>query len=50
VPPALAVSIAVCAELTGETVAVKLAVVDPAATTTVAGKVTAGLLLAKSTT
>jgi hypothetical protein len=38
---ALAVSVAVCAELTGEKVAVKLAVVDPAATVTEAGTASA---------
>ena len=48
-PPALAVSVTVCAELTEETVAVKLAEVDPAPTVTEAGTVTAGLLLAKLT-
>ena len=47
--PALAVRVAVCAVLTEETVAVKLAVVEPAATVTVAGTVTALLLLARLT-
>jgi hypothetical protein len=41
IPLALAVSVAVCAVLTCETVAVKLAVVDPAATVTEAGTATA---------
>src|ERR1700722_14582880 len=50
VPPALAASVTVSAELTGETVAVKLAMADPAATVTVAGKATAGLSLARFTT
>jgi len=48
-PPAFAVSVAVCAELTADTVAVKLAVVAPAATVTEAGTVTAELLLARVT-
>ena len=48
-PPALAVRVAVCAELTVETVAEKLALVAPAATVTVAGNVTAVLLLARFT-
>ena len=47
--PALAVRVAVCAVLTEETVAVKAAVVAPAATVTVAGKVTDELLLARLT-
>jgi hypothetical protein len=46
---ALAVRVAVCAVLTEETVAVKVAVVEPAATVTVAGTVTALLLLARLT-
>ncbi len=49
VPPALAVSVAVCAELTGETVAVKLALVDPACTVTELGTVTAESLLERLT-
>ena len=49
VPLALAVNVAVCAELTVETVAVKVAVVAPAATVTLAGTVTAELLLARFT-
>jgi len=48
--PALAVSVAVCAEVTAETVAVKVALVALAATVTVAGTVTAELLLARLTT
>jgi hypothetical protein len=47
--PALAVRVADCAVLTDETVAVKLAVVEPAATVTEAGTVTVELLLAKLT-
>jgi hypothetical protein len=47
--PAPAVNVAVCTELTGETAAVKLAEVDPAATVTLAGKTTAALLLARLT-
>ena len=47
--PALAVRVAVCAVLTDETVAVKLAVVEPAATVTEAGTVTVELLLARLT-
>lgn len=47
--PALAVSVTVCAEVTEETVAVKLAVFDPAGTVTEAGTVTSLLLLAKLT-
>ena len=46
---ALAVRVAVCAVLTDETVAVKLAVVEPAATVTEAGTVTDELLLARLT-
>jgi hypothetical protein len=48
-PLALAVSVAVCAELTGEMEAVKPAVVDPAATVIEAGTATAELSLARST-
>src|SRR5579863_4683669 len=48
-PPALAVSVTVCAELTEENAAIKLADVDPAATVTEAGTVTARLVLAKFT-
>jgi hypothetical protein len=48
--PAPAVNVAVCTELTEETVAVKLAEVEPGATVTVAGKTTAALLLARLTT
>jgi hypothetical protein len=48
-PSALAVSVAVCIVLTGETLAVKLALVAPAGTATDAGTVTAELLLAKPT-
>jgi hypothetical protein len=47
--PALAVSVAVCAELTADAVAEKLAVVDPATTVTEAGTLTAELLLARFT-
>jgi hypothetical protein len=47
--PALTVRVAVCAVLTEETVAVKVAVVDPAATVTEAGTVTVELLLARLT-
>ncbi len=47
--PALAVKVTVCAVLTEETVAVKVAVVEPAATFAVAGTVTALLLLARLT-
>jgi len=47
--PAEAVSVAVCAVVTAETVAVKDAVVEPAATVTEAGATTAELLLAKVT-
>ena len=46
---ALAVSVTVAAVLTAETVAVKLAVVPPAATVTEAGTVTAELLLVRLT-
>ena len=46
---ALAVRVAVCAVLTEEIVAVKLAVVEPAATVTEAGTVTDELLLARLT-
>lgn len=48
-PPALAVSVTVCAALTADTVAVKLAVAAPAATVTLAGTATAELLLARLT-
>jgi hypothetical protein len=48
-PLALAVSVTVCVVLTAETVAVKLALVAPAATVTEAGTVTALLLLARLT-
>ncbi len=48
--PALAVSVAVCAVLTEETVAEKLTVVAPAGTVTEEGVVTAELLLARFTT
>jgi hypothetical protein len=48
-PLALAVRVAVCAVLTEETVAVKPAVVEPAATVTVAGTVTALSLLERLT-
>ena len=48
-PPALPVSVTVCGVLTDETVAVKLAVVEPAATVTEAGTVTVELLLARLT-
>ena len=47
--PALAVSVTVVAVLTAEAVAVKFPLVEPAATVTVAGKVTAALLLARLT-
>ena len=47
--PELAVRVAVCAVLTEETFAVKLAVVEPAATVTEAGTVTDELLLARLT-
>jgi hypothetical protein len=47
--PALAVKVTVCAVLTEETVAVKLALLAPAATVTEAGTVTAVLLLARLT-
>jgi hypothetical protein len=49
VPPALAVSVTAVAVLTEETVAVKPALDAPAATVTVAGTVTAELLLARLT-
>jgi hypothetical protein len=48
-PPALAVSVTVCAVLTDVTVAEKLAVVAPAGTVTVAGTATAELLLPRLT-
>ena len=47
--PAVAVTVAVCADETAATVAVKLAEVAPAATVTEAGTVTAELLLASVT-
>jgi hypothetical protein len=47
--PAVAVSVAVCAEVTAETVAVNVAPVALAATVTVAGTVTDELLLARLT-
>jgi hypothetical protein len=47
--PALAVSVTVVAVLAEDTVAVKLAVEDPAATVTEAGTVTSELLLARFT-
>ena len=49
IPPALAVSVAVCAVLTAEMVAEKLALVAPAATVIEAGTVTAVELLASVT-
>jgi hypothetical protein len=48
-PPAVAVSVAVCAVLTAAAVAVNAALDDPAATVTDAGTVTALLLLARLT-
>ena len=48
-PPEEAVRVAVCAELTAAMVAVKLAVVAPAATVTDEGTVTALLLLDRFT-
>jgi len=48
-PPALAVSVTVVLEVTAETVAVKPALVDPDATVTVAGTLTAELLLERFT-
>jgi hypothetical protein len=48
-PPALAVSITACAAVTDDTVAVKLALVAPAATVTVVGTVIAVLLLERLT-
>jgi len=47
--PAEAVKVAVCAEVTAETAAVKLAVVAPEATVTEAGTATEVLLLASET-
>lgn len=47
--PAVAVSVAVCAEVTAETVAANVVLVALAATVTVAGTVTAELLLARLT-
>ncbi len=49
VPPALAVSVADSAELTGETLAMKFALVAPAATVTDPGTVTSELLLESAT-
>lgn len=48
-PPALAVSVTVCGELTEEMVAAKLALLAPAGTVTVAGTATDPLLLDKFT-
>jgi hypothetical protein len=48
-PPALAVRVTACAVVTDDTVAVKPAVVALAGTSTVAGTVTAALLLANDT-
>lgn len=48
-PKALADNVAVCVEVTEETVALKLVLVAPAATMTEAGTVTAALLLARLT-
>jgi hypothetical protein len=48
-PPALAVSVTACAVVTDDTVAVKPALVALAGTSTVAGTVTAALLLANDT-
>jgi hypothetical protein len=48
-PPAVAVSVAVCALDTDEAVAVKVALVAPEATVTVEGTVTAVSLLARPT-
>lgn len=48
--PALAVRIAVSAELTGDTFTVKLALLEPAATVTEAGTVASELLLERLTT
>jgi hypothetical protein len=47
--PALAVSVTACAVVTDDAVAVNPALVAPAATVTVAGRVTAALLLARLT-
>lgn len=44
-PPALAIRVAVCAEFTGDTFAVKIALLAPAATVTEAGTLTSELLL-----
>jgi len=49
-PPALAVSVAACAEFTGDTFAVKFALLAPAATVTEAGTFTNALLLERATT
>ncbi len=48
-PPALAVSVACCVEVTGDTVAVKLALIAPAATVTLEGTLTSELLLTRLT-
>jgi len=48
-PPALAVSVADCEELVGETDAVKAALLEPAGTVTAAGTLTNELLLARVT-
>jgi hypothetical protein len=48
-PPALAVSVACCVELTGDTVALKPALVAPAATFTADGTLTSALLLPRFT-
>jgi hypothetical protein len=48
-PNALAVNVTICEALTGEAVALKLALFTPAATITVAGTATAELLLARFT-
>ena len=48
-PPALAVKVADCTEVTGETLALNVAVLVPAGTVTVAGTATAPLLLARLT-
>lgn len=49
VPPMLADSVAVCVEVTDETLAVKLALLDPAATVTEEGTVTELLVLDRLT-
>jgi hypothetical protein len=48
-PPAVAVSVTACAAVTESTVAVKVALLEPAATVTVAGTFTAVLLLDRLT-